>query len=99
LVHTLEQEIGGKGLLRNSTLFYSMDNLVTYYIVASGSSSSLELQKLLRWLKYLELLLEIRLEVVHVPGKHMIAQCTDGFSRGIQIGSGLPLRVPQQETL
>ena len=99
LVHTLEREIGGKGLLRNSTLFYFTDNLVTYYIVTSGSSSSPELQKLLRRLKYLELLLEIRLEVVHVPGKHMIAQRTDGLSRGIRIGSGLPLRAPQQETL
>ena len=57
LVHTLEWEIGGKGLLSNSTLFYFMYNLVTYYIVMSGSSSSPELQKLLRCLKYLELLL------------------------------------------
>lgn len=80
MVHTLEQEIGGKGFLCNSTLFYFTDNLVTYYIVVSGSSSSPELQKLLRWLKYLELLLENRLEVVHILGKHMIAQRTNGLS-------------------
>jgi hypothetical protein len=43
--------------------------------------------------------LGVRLEVIHVPGKHMIAQRTDGLSRGIRIGSGLPPRTPQQETL
>ena len=95
----LEREIGGRGHLRDATLFYFTDNLVTYYIVSGGSSSSPELQKLLRRLKFLELLLGIRLEVVHIPGKHMIAQQTDGLSRGIRIGSGLPQRTPQQETL
>jgi hypothetical protein len=70
----MERELGGQGRLCGATLFYFTDNLVTYYIVSGGSSSSPELQKLLRRLKYLELVLEIRLEVVHVPGKHMIAQ-------------------------
>jgi hypothetical protein len=62
-----------------------MDNLVTYYIVSGGSSTSLELQKLLRRLKYLEMKLNIRLEVVHIPGTHMIAQGTDGLSRGLRL--------------
>ena len=47
LVHTLERELGGVGRLTRSTLFYFTDNLVSYYIVSSGSSSSPELQKLL----------------------------------------------------
>ena len=96
LAHTLERELGGRGHLWDATLFYFTDNLVTYYIVSGGSSSSPELQKLLRRLKYLELVLGLRLEVVHIPGKHMIAQRTAGLSRGVRIGSGLPQRTPQQ---
>jgi hypothetical protein len=88
LVHTLERELERGGRLARSTLFYFTDNLVTYYIVSSGSSSSPELQKLLRRLKYLELLLGLQLEVVHVPGTHMIDQGTDGLSRGIQLTGG-----------
>ena len=80
LVHTLEQEVGRKGRLCQSTLFYFTDNLVMYYIISGGSSSSPELQKLIRRLKYLELQLRIRLEVIHIPGKHMIDQGTDGLS-------------------
>ena len=47
LAHTLECEVGGMGQFYCSTLFYFTDNLVTYYIVAGGSSSSVEHQKLL----------------------------------------------------
>jgi hypothetical protein len=88
LVHMLEREQDGGGRLHQSTLFYFTDNLVTYYIVSSGSSSSPELQKLLRRLKALEVDLSIRLEVVHIPGTHMIDQRTDGLSRGIRLGGG-----------
>jgi hypothetical protein len=98
LVHTLEREIGGTGRLQHSTLFYFTDNLVTYYIVSGGSSGSPELQKLIRRLKYLELLLGIRLEVVHIPGTHMIDQKTDGLSRGVRLGGGRFKRSPRDET-
>jgi hypothetical protein len=98
LVHTLEREVGGNGRLRGSTLFYFTDNLVTYYIVTGGSSTSPELQKLLRRLKYLELSLGIRLEVVHIPGKHMIEQRTDGLSRGLRLAGGGFKRAPRAET-
>ena len=98
LVHTLEREVGGLGRLRHSTLFYFTDNVVSYYIVSGGSSSSPELQKLLRRLKYLELLLKIRLEVVHIPGKHMIDQRTDGLSRGLRLTGGGFKRTPHAET-
>jgi hypothetical protein len=98
LVQTLEREVGGSGRFRNSTLFYFTDNLVTYYIVAGGSSTNPELQKLLRRLKYLELSLGIRLEVVHIPGKHMIDQRTDGLSRGLRLAGGGFKRTPRAET-
>jgi hypothetical protein len=98
LVLTLEREIGGRGRLIDSTLFYFTDNLVTYYIVSGGSSKSPELQRLLRRLKYLELLLGIRLEVVHIPGTHMIDQGTDGLSRGLRLIGGRPKRTVHEET-
>jgi hypothetical protein len=88
LVHTLERELDLGGRLFQATLFYFTDNLVSYYIVSSGSSGSPELQKLVWRLKHLELLLSLRLEVVHVPGTHMIDQRTDGLSRGIRLAGG-----------
>jgi hypothetical protein len=97
LVHTLERELGGQGRLHQATLFYFTDNVVTYYIVSGGSSGSPELQKLLRRLKYLEMTLSIRLEVVHIPGTHMIDQGTDGLSRGLRLGGGCFARSPQAE--
>jgi hypothetical protein len=99
LVHTLERELGGTGRLNNATLFYFTDNLVSYYIVSGGSSASPELQKLLRRIKFLELTLSIRLEVVHIPGLHMIDQRTDGLSRGIRFAGGRLKRSPEAETL
>jgi hypothetical protein len=78
-----------EGRLQGLTLFSFTDNLVTYYIVQSGSSLSSELHKLIREIKRLELLLGCRVEVVHVPCTMMIDQGTDGCSRG------LPMAVSQ----
>jgi hypothetical protein len=69
--------------LQGGTLFYFTDNLVSYYIVHNGSSTSRELHKLIRRIKILEIKMDCRVELVHVPGKLMIEQCTDGLSRGI----------------
>ena len=75
----------GKQRLRHGILFYFTDNLVTYYIVQGGSSSSPELHKLIRMIKQLENQLECQVEVVHVPGRLMIRQGADGLSRGIRV--------------
>jgi hypothetical protein len=98
VVFTLEREVGGCGRLHGSTLFYFTDNLVTYYVVSGGSSRSPEIQRLLRRLKYLEMALAIRLEVVHIPGSHMIDQGADGLSRGLRFTGGHPMRPPHAET-
>jgi hypothetical protein len=82
LYQTLWRERTGQRLYR-STVFYFTDNLVSYYIMHSGSSPSTELHKLVLQIKRLELSLNCRLEVIHVPGTLMIHQGTDGLSRGL----------------
>jgi hypothetical protein len=69
--------------LRERMVFYFTNNEVTYNISKKGSSKTLSLHILVQQLKALELALGCRLEVIHVPGTTMIAQGTDGLSRGI----------------
>ena len=71
--------------VRHGILFYFTDNLVTYYIVQGGSSTSPELHKLIREIKFLENKLMCQVEVIHVPGRLMIQQGADGLSRGIRV--------------
>jgi hypothetical protein len=71
--------------VRDQTVFYFTDNMVTYYLVGSGASRHAHLQALLHRIKYLELSLGCHLECVHVPGTTMIDQGTDGLSRGVWI--------------
>ncbi len=71
-----------------TTVFYFTDNEVTYYIGHSGSSKEPALHRLIMRIKDLEVKLNVHLEVVHVPGTSMIAQGTDGLSRGVWIGWG-----------
>jgi hypothetical protein len=82
LLYTLERILRDRGPI-HATLFYFTDNLVAYYIVQSGSSGSTELHRLIRRIKEIEILLRVRLEVIHVPGTLMILQGTDGLSRGM----------------
>ena len=98
LLQSLEQERHA-GRIQGCTVFYFTDNMVTYYISHSGGSSSPELHKLLRRLKGLEMELELHLEVVHVPGRHMIDQQTDGLSRGLSFSTSRLARSPVDELL
>lgn len=66
-----------------TTVFYFTDNSTTYWIAASGSSSSPGLHALIEEIRLLELELQCRLQVIHVPGVAMIHQGTDGLSRGV----------------
>ena len=69
--------------LRDTTVFVITDNLVSYYVVNSGSSRSPGLHALVEEIKTLTVQLGCRLEAVHAPGTLMIEQGTDGLSRGL----------------
>jgi hypothetical protein len=86
LLLTLQQLIRDPKLaavVAGTTVFYFTDNVVTYYISHSGSTGIKPLHRLIMKIKDLERLLQVRLEVVHVPGDIMIDQGTDGLSRGL----------------
>ena len=71
--------------LRETVVFYFTDNSTTYFIVNKGSSKFAPLQTLVYEIKILEVQLGIFLEVVHIPGRIMIVEGTDGLSRGLWI--------------
>ena len=73
--------------LINTTLFYFTDNLVSYYVVHNGSSTSMRLHDLIYKIKMLEIIHQFRLEAIHVPGTLMIRQGADGLSRGIKLNA------------
>ena len=81
-----------------TTVFYFTDNSTTYFIMNSGSSRWERLHALIVEIKLLELRLEINLVVIHVPGKVMITQGTDGLSRGVWM-SQLHQQMDQQTIL
>ena len=71
------------GRLCNKTIFCFADNITSHCVTNNSSSTSPSLQALLRKIKLLEMELNCRLEVVHVPGLLMIQQKIDGLSRGV----------------
>jgi hypothetical protein len=85
--------------MENETVFYFTDNIVTYFVMQNGSSSSPELHKLVRAAKLLELQLGCRIEVVHIPGRLMIVQGTDGLSQGMWIAPERLLRSSLDESM
>ena len=91
VLQSLLQEQGGDRL-RDTTVFFLTDNLVSYYIINGGSSRSPGLHALVQDIKAACLDLGCQLEVVHVPGKLMIIQGTDGLSRGLWLA---PERRPE----
>ena len=82
LVETIEEE-GATGSLANAEIWLFTDNATAEGCFHKGSSSSPLLHELVLRLRRVELEHEIVLFVVHVAGKRMIAQGTDGLSRGL----------------
>lgn len=84
LVIRLESE-AENGKLSGAELFLFTDNSTTESAYHNGTSSSPLLFDLVLRLRILELKFGVRLHVIHVPGTRMIAQGTDGISRGNQM--------------
>ena len=82
LVLAVEEEAAA-GHLDMSEFFLFTDNSTAESAFHKGSSSSSKLHGLILRLRQLEIRHGITLHIIHVSGKRMIAQGTDGCSRGV----------------
>ena len=82
LVDTVEEEAQA-GNLTNSELWLFTDNSTAESCFTKGSSSSPLLHGLVLRLRKVEMERDLKLQIVHVAGTRMIAQGTDGLSRGM----------------
>ena len=71
-----------KSKLERCRIYHLTDNSTSEAIIAKGTSTSPRLQQLVREIAYEQLLQQCLLIPVHVAGKRLIAQGTDGLSRG-----------------
>jgi hypothetical protein len=87
VVEALEEE-GKEGNLKNAEVFMFTDNSTVEACVSRGSSSSEKLLRLVVRLQALSLKVGINIHVFRIAGTRMIAQGTDGVSRGF-LGQGV----------
>ena len=81
LVCTLEQGVES-GQLHHTEVWLFTDNSTLEAVFWKGHSSSSLLNGLILRLRKLEMSGLLRIHMVHIPGTRMIAQGTDGLSRG-----------------
>ncbi len=81
LVETCEEEAAA-GRLYNAEFFLCTDNSTAESCFYKGSSKSKLLHELVVRLRELEIKYNLIIHVIHVAGERMIAQGTDGGSRG-----------------
>ena len=81
LVETLER-MGDKGDLEGREIFIFTDNMVSEAFAARGSSKRKILYELVVRVYKLEMHYKCRIQFIHVAGSRMIAQGSDGLSRG-----------------
>ena len=81
LVETTEEEAEA-GRLRSCEFFLFTDNSTAESCFYRGSSTSKKLHGLVVRLRSLEMKYGLQIHLIHVSGKRMIAQGTDGCSRG-----------------
>jgi hypothetical protein len=98
LVDTLE-DAGKRRHLTGVEVFVFTDNSTAEAAFSRGSSSAETLYELVKRLKLMEMVYDTRIRVIHVAGKRMIAQGTDGLSRGcllegVMKGENMELFVP-----
>jgi hypothetical protein len=82
LVEDTEAE-AESGRLQQTELFLFTDNSTAESAFYKGSSSSKKLHSLVLRLHLLSLKYQVIIHMIHVSGKRMIAQGTDGCSRGV----------------
>ena len=87
VVESLEEE-GRDGNLNESEVYMFTDNATVESCVARGSSTSAKLLSLVIRMQALATEVGIKIHVFHVAGTRMIAQGTDGVSRGY-LGQGV----------
>lgn len=87
VVEALEEE-ALEGNLNNSEVFMFTDNATVESCVQKGSSTSRKLLDLVVRLQSMTTRLGIQVHIFHVAGTRMIAQGTDGVSRGY-LGQGV----------
>ena len=81
LVHTLEK-MGAQGHLKGREIFLFTDNSVAEKAFYNGTSTSKLLFDLILEARLIEAKYGCLIRLIHVSGKRMIAQGTDGLSRG-----------------
>ncbi|KAI2503870.1 hypothetical protein MHU86_10595 [Fragilaria crotonensis] len=87
VVEALEEE-EAEGHLDNAEVFMFTDNSTVESCVSRGSSSSAKLLELVIRIQALSMRAGIKINVFHIAGTRMIAQGTDGVSRGF-LGHGV----------
>ena len=84
------EEAGGQGHLEGATVVLVTYNSVVEASLYKGNSTSEKLFELIIRLRRAELRYSTKLLITHVAGKRMMAQGTDGVSRGsLREGVGL----------
>ena len=97
VVEALE-DAEANGDLWDALVFFCTDNSTAEAAIYKGTSSSLVLYDLVLRLKKLEMRTGCQILVTHVSGKRMIAQGTDGVSRG-NLSEGVMSGKPMAEFL
>ena len=87
IVDSLEDE-AKLGCLDQSEVFMFTDNSTVEACAIKGSSSSIKLLELVVRLRSLTTVYGVKIHIFHVSGTRMIAQGTDGVSRGF-LGEGI----------
>lgn len=89
-------ELGRQGLLDGHEVFMFTDNSTAESAYWKGTSKSKALFELVLQMKRLEVDTDMILHVIHVSGRRMIAQGTDGLSRADHsqgVMQGIPIQV------
>jgi hypothetical protein len=89
VVLSLEEE-ADQGRLKDALVFFFTDNSTVESALYKGNSSSAKLFELIVRFRKLELVTGARFIISHVSGKRMIAEGTDGTSRG-QLKEGVTI--------